>query len=126
LNINSSALLFDGLNDFVNVTGSVNNILYNFSNQFSFEVWVKPNGTNTNYLFDRSNHTFIVITPSGAINFGTINTTTTELNECISSRTLSVNNWYHLAATYNGSDKIIYINGNQNKTCTWKHNLGMI
>lgn len=118
LNTNSSALQFDGLNDFINITGSDENLLFNYSN-FTFEAWVKPSQIKQQLIFDRRDDSFAISTrlimlAAGTLRFSTRTSTT---NSCDTGATLTADRWYHIATTYNETTKEVYVNGMLNKTC---------
>jgi len=124
LNINSPALSFDNLNDYVNITNSQNNTDFNFT-QLSMEAWVNISSTNTlKPFFNRGiapnilDFQVSVVQTTNVIRFVTRSPAGT-LNTCDSGSGISQDKWYHIATTWNGTDKLIYINGNLNKTCNW-------
>ena len=115
--IDGNSLLFDGVDDEV----SINNISeYQFTNQMTIEAWIKPLSAPENYtgFLNRS-------TDSGPMEagIGFVYASTgwhffikTDLPNTIDYTTMPVasapvNQWTHIAATYNGSKVVLFRNG---------------
>ena len=111
-------MVFDGDDDYVNVTTTTSDEL-NPLESLTLECWVYlnevPSGTHTPYLISRFNSYALTIesneragvyirTDEGAWFFQG------------GSTTITTNKWYHLAATYDGSDMRIFVNGKQEGT----------
>ena len=112
LNAQNNALSFDGSNDFVSVPA-----LGTGYNQFTIETWINPASLAAaggfNGLFNTNNWT-----TNGDIHFQ-INNAKIELAVNASTiadvpySSFTLNNWHHLAVTYNAVTKkvCIYVNG---------------
>ena len=127
LNSDSPALAFDKLNDYVNITNSQNNTDFNFT-QFSVMAWVNTTDNKNQVIVGRGIQTanmefrFNLLDSSIKVGMATRNPAGT-VAACASDMALTRNKWYHVAATWNGTDKLIYINGKLNKTCNWVSDL---
>ena len=118
---NLGSIVFDGINDGVDVLNNFGSI----QNNVTFETFVKLNGSQNTKIFV-SNYTQV----SGAsgcgigiqdgvnnvVKFFTGNLGTT--NTLYSTTTLSNNVYYHIVGTYNGSSKILYVNANNEASAT--------
>ena len=113
-----TSLSFDGTDDYVAL-----NMFYNTVGQIpqvTLEAWVNTSengtGTNSNWAiidFDRSDYyNFFITGNNGQVGFSTSDNTGT-IHDFYSGTGNSVNdgNWHHIAAVYDGTDKIIYIDG---------------
>lgn len=114
----SIALTLDGTNDYVALNTSYTTV--GEINQLTLEAWVNTSesgtGTFNNWAiidFDRSEYfNFFVRGDNGEIGFSTTDITGT-IHDFYSGSSNTVNdgNWHHIAAVYDGTDKMIYING---------------
>ncbi len=105
----STALTFDGINDFINVSDSSS---LNLTTAYAIEAWININSLLSSSILDKDNGYAITLSSSGILSVwhnGTI------IN---STSALSVNAWYHIAATYNGNAIKLYINGAENASST--------
>ncbi len=108
-----SALSFNGTSNYVTVNDS--NTL-DLTNAMTLEAWIKPttlNGWNSILLKEQADNLSYAMyantdgnVPSGEI-FSTYN------DYVRSPSPVSVNNWTHIASTYNGTTLKIYINGTE-------------
>jgi hypothetical protein len=111
---NSSACLFDGTGDYLQITDA-NNDLDIGTNDFTIEFWVRFNNvTGAQILVDfrqtapdnlvpviqkNSSHKLVYATEGGSVITGTT--------------TIAINTWYHVAVSrYNGTTKM-FVNGTQ-------------
>ncbi|MBL7738685.1 MAG: DUF4082 domain-containing protein, partial [Chitinophagaceae bacterium] len=115
-----AAILFDGTNDFVNISDA--NSL-DLTSGMTMEAWVYPSnltGFKTVICKDRtaSSYTYTLAAnnnttnvnnqrPSSRIRTGTTNRTVTGTSK------LTLNTWTHLASTYDGTTFRLYVNGVQ-------------
>jgi hypothetical protein len=107
---NGNGLLFDGINDYVNLGNST---YLNPVNQLTIEAWIKPNSISSNQYIvgkDRSgaggNLQYIIgINSGGSVRFG-IRTGTT--NAFLNAGNITVGVWTHVAAVYNGTQTFSY------------------
>ncbi|MBL7066628.1 MAG: choice-of-anchor D domain-containing protein [Candidatus Marinimicrobia bacterium] len=99
------SLGFDGVDDYVEISAS--DALNNVGNQMTFEAWIYPHALNHNgWIIGRNNNWFLLLHNNGTINYA-IN-----YNEQWNvSADIQVNQWQHLAVTYNGSEMSFYKNG---------------
>lgn len=106
-----NALNFDGVNDAVNL-GSGGD--FNVGTTFTFETWVKLDAygpVSSSWLFNKwvngLEDKALSINSTGALEFAffgtTLSLTTTDI--------VHLNEWTHVAATYDGSFGRVYING---------------
>lgn len=101
-----SAVQLDGVNEYLH--SPFNN--YNFS-QFTIELWMNAQtyATNVHYVSLYQN-AYIVLGNYGS---GTIDTWVDGLNPiAISGAPPATNQWHHFAFVYDGTNQIIYLNGN--------------
>lgn len=110
-----NAFSFDGIDDYVNCGNKAN---FKLTNAFTLEAWIfkKSNNVDTNiidyegwseekreygYALEvlRDGRVSLVIGPGG------------EQQKLYSASALSINQWYHVAATFDGSTGCLYING---------------
>jgi hypothetical protein len=101
-----SAVQLDGVNEYLH--SPFNN--YNFS-QFTIELWMNAQtfATNVHYVSLYKN-AYIVL---GNYGTGTIDTWVDGLNPiAISGAPPATNQWHHFAFVYNGTNQIIYLDGN--------------
>ncbi len=102
------ALEFDGNGNYVNV-GDADN-LEGFS-QVSIAAWIYWNGSDhTNFIAGKE-YRYKMDIKNSQIRFLTGNSWSGSI--LTSSQVMNTNTWYHLVATYNGSQKRIYIDGIQ-------------
>ncbi len=104
------ALVFDGVNDYVNVTDLPS------MNALTLEVWINPSDVSTNNVIlghnlagnNNGDVNFIVKTDGKLYFLLSDGTSETEIN---TNTILNTNTWYYTAATYSGSTMTIYLNG---------------
>ena len=122
---NNYSMYFDGVNDFLEggaaneLDVSTPNGLYNWSNLITISAWIKPyaltgstqriishssGGTGQQYaLTIDANGKILFLAGSGAFEQGIGN---------ISNSSVSINQWNHVAMTYDGIAVKLYLNGN--------------
>ena len=109
-------LNFDGNDDLLNCGN--NSSVQISGNQITLEAWVRAESFRTNVwegtIINKEQNSpdygyMLRVGASGQVNFNIGNGTWHEITT--PSNTLSTNTWYHLAATYNGTTMIIYVNG---------------
>ena len=115
--IDGNSLMFDGINDEVFIPSIVE---YQFTNQLTIEAWIKPLSAPENYtgFLNRSIDSGPL---EGGIGFVYASTgwhffIKTDLPNTIDYTTMPVasapvNQWTHIAATYNGSKVVLFRNG---------------
>ena len=102
---------FDGVNDFVTFKNN-----YNLNNDFSIEVWVKPNSvSNTSTVFSRKNAAnnttgYDLSIVNGQVKFNWYNGSGSG-SVTSGAYTINTSRWYHLAVTFNGSTYKLYVDG---------------
>ncbi len=113
-----------GFNNLTSITP--HNALMNVSNQLSLSCWVKPTLLSANSfdvfrLIDKFNGptggNFVLDVNQYHVRFFCGSSSAT------STSTLAISNWYHIAATYDGSNIKIYINGVLDQTVPFTGNL---
>ena len=128
-----NALSFDGINDYVDVANSDDLNKPNNTNQITVEGWIKLSNLSsiihTIAFKGADEHHGFWLGPD--LRSGTphsvwweIGDGTGAFNNCNPNFNFVVNNWYHIAGTYNGSDMKVYINGTLQTTCA--PNINMI
>jgi hypothetical protein len=110
--ISTSALLLDGVNDYVQLPSSVAN-----SSDITIAAWVRWDGTGGAWqrIFDFGNSTtsYMFLTPQSGDNtmrFG-ITTGSSAAEQVLDTDPLTPNEWVHLTVTLGGNTGILYING---------------
>ncbi len=120
-------LSFGGVNQYVAL-----DMFYNTSGQISeltLEAWVRTTATggdNDNWAivdFDRSDYYNFYVLGDGRVGFSTTSSAN-NIDDFYSNPAVLVNDgtWHHIAAVYDGTDKLIYIDGNLVSTRTNPHN----
>jgi len=108
--VGSSAYDFDGVNDAINTT----DIDYSMG-KFTGSVWVKLKGTISGKMFFQGDSTDLLqLQYDGASLSNTFRfRIDTAGGNCVAVSTTeaSLNEWYHVVGTYNGSQNNIYVNG---------------
>jgi hypothetical protein len=111
------ALSFDGLNDYVDVA---NDASLNVSKKFTIEFWLKTASPMQNYgrilekgSWDEYYMGFYSTSGkmSGALRVASGTSTRMDIPIGPSKTIIAANNWYHFAATYDGSVAKLYVNG---------------
>ena len=112
----NTGLLFDGTDDYIAL-----NMNYNAVGQIpliTVEAWINTSETGTaewdNWSivdFDRSEYyTFFVRGDNGQVGFSTTDNGGV-IHDFYSTTSVNDGNWHHIAAVYDGTDKVIYIDG---------------
>ncbi len=102
---------FDGTNDYVSFKNN-----YNLNNNFSIEVWVKPNSVNnTRTVFSRKDagnnaNGYDLSIVEGKVMFNWYNSINSG-SVTTGSYTIGTDRWYHLAVTFDGSSYKLYVDG---------------
>jgi hypothetical protein len=124
-----NALMFDGVNDYVNVADSAS-LRFTQNDSFSITAWVRPvssgyfiskmQGTNLHNIFGYSaawftNRFWFVAEQSGVMN--------TVLETPVGSATAG--SWYHVTCVYQNKAMNIYLNGQLSATGTFSGNTGI-
>lgn len=113
----NSSVRFDGHNDYIALNKSYNTAAS--INQLSVEAWINTTvggvsdafGNWAIVDFDRSEYFNLFINAnSGEVGFSTY-ATSGGIDDFYSGITVNDGNWHHIAAVYDGSDKIIYVDG---------------
>ena len=111
-------LYFDGVNDYITITGSANNFKTDGSNGFTFAAWIKADGPfpASHYAVIQKGSTYLSI-HNGKILFKTLTDNNPKL--CGGVTTITPNQWHHVAAVYeaNGNMKV-YLDGVQDGNTT--------
>jgi len=110
-NNTNSAIQFDGIDDYISCGNSDK---FNFSNSYSFSMWVKPfekhDGRLLNKWIDGVEDNGVQFTEEQKINFYIF---FNELNiiSLDSTNIIPLNQWTHVVAIFDSSKAIIFING---------------
>ena len=107
--VEGSALAFGGNNtSYVDVNISA-------PDNFTISLWVRPSTLNTSpdndyrHLVNSKNGNFVILEESGAVSFRVPGVNTS----LFAAGNLTIGEWSHVAVTYNGTHRIIYVNGEQ-------------
>ena len=108
----ATALNFDGVNDYVNITNQTQVFNYNASSTFTIEFWVKPSDkTSSQTIIGKGRRTagkgFTIRVLNNRISFRNKNVI---IGNSVATA-ISPTAWYHVAITYNASAVSMYING---------------
>ncbi len=126
-----NALDFDGADDFIDLGNSLNNVFSGVDNTFSIEAWIYPTaiGANGEVILSKSGTSNcaaderqfgLSLKEDGTIRFTYYGDLALTKQRTIGGMTaLNLNQWYHVAATYDGSldsndglDRVkLYVNG---------------
>ncbi|MDC3133894.1 hypothetical protein OA958_03555, partial [Bacteroidota bacterium] len=104
--VNSNSLSFDGQDDYSEFSNPSN------STSYTYLCWIKPSSVNGGYIVSRGHNThWIEFHSSGALISGTSSSSfgTTYYYNTV----LSVDNWYHVAISFDGSNFTQYVDGIQ-------------
>jgi len=120
---------FNGSDDYVN---SGSNSSLSISGTITLEAWIKTNSPSTNQS--------IVSKLKGGVALGGYDleidgatqkarfvlreSDNSDINNLFSTSTLSASQWYHIAATYNGSSAKVYLNGVQDNSVETSGTIG--
>ena len=100
-----NGIYLDGIDDYVEIpaTGDLNST----STQFTAEAWIYPNNLNHNgWIMGRNGNWFMLIHDDGTINYAT------NYNEQWNiPANVQINEWQHVALTYDGTEMKFYFNG---------------
>ncbi len=103
-----NALNFDGTDDYVFINDSSS---LDLTSSFTFAMWIYPVSYPTEGMILNKESTYELATsPSGTIKWA-INNTTPKWTWVDTGLTVPLNQWTHIAVTYNGSSIITYKNG---------------
>ena len=100
-------LNFDGVDDYVVLP---NESSFDFTNQLTIEFWMKSSTTPEQWdaLVAKGDTSWrLALNTSGLVGFAGSDS----FSEVFSTTSVTNGSWVHIAATYNGSNAIIYVNG---------------
>ena len=112
----SSALVFDGANDYVEVADKT---LLRLTDQQTLCAWIKPDNTNNfRQIIGKGTYSYNVAVSFSKIRYVLSDGTTTKTVDSVSKVPTGV--WTHVTCTYDGSYARIYLNGQLDKkvVCT--------
>jgi len=115
LDYGNLALLFDGINDYVEIT---NESAFDFTTALTLEVWIKPASLIgvqgvISKNFGNNAHPYQIRLHDDEVLFGFYSNTIGWQPIQTTSANLQVGAWVHIACTYNMQQAFIYINGEQ-------------
>jgi hypothetical protein len=113
---NNGAMVFDGSNDYVNIT---NQIQFERTDSFTISAWIRSNNSNNNQIVNNENSSYrgyqFAINSSGNLIFFLRNTVSTNFIGTITIEEILPNKWHFLLVTYDGSSNAngvnLYANG---------------
>lgn len=100
-------LNFDGVDDYVEIPNESN---FDFTNQITVEFWINSSETPQQWdaLVAKGDDSWrVALTSDGTVAFAG----TGAFSDFYSTTAVNDGNWHHVAATYNGANAIIYIDG---------------
>ena len=116
---------FDGTNDYIALP-----ISYNGENAvpvISVEAWIRTSYSGSSYNsnwaivdFDRSDFYDVYVRGDGRVGFSTY-ALTGGINDFNGNTVVNDGQWHHIAAVYDGTDKLIYVDGILDATQTNPH-----
>jgi hypothetical protein len=113
---NGGSIVFDGVDDYVNIT---NQIQFERTNPFTLAAWANSTNVNNNQIINNENASYrgyqLGISNNGTPYFFIRSVVTTSYIGLTTQLVLSTNQWYYIVGTYDGSSNAnggkIYING---------------
>jgi len=129
----NNALDFDGTNDYVNISGLSTD---GFSG-LTIEAWVYAHSFNTSGSPDNNISEIAGKEETSLLRIGDeasgelvendkaqfVITTSAGTKKCSGTSDLALNTWYHIAGTYDGTNKRLYVNGVLEKTVAHSGNI---
>ncbi len=94
---------------------------------FTLEAWVYPTDNSTILSIIRNNHDYNLIINVGQLRaevFPGGDSGNGDFTTAQSNSSLTINQWYHVAAVWNGSSIQLYVNGNQETSSSGSGNFG--
>ena len=115
----NNALDFDGTDDYVSVA---HNASLNVESSFTIECWFyTDNNTDEKILLEKGtwdgSWLFFLKPDAGNLKIALASSSWTNIN-LLGTTTLSSGKWYHFAATWDGTTRKVYLNGNEENSDT--------
>ena len=87
--------------------------IFNITSQLTIEMWMKTSDGSEQYFTTKGNDSWYVAINGGGSGFGKVTffLNGTSGGWLTSTQTVNDGNWHHIACTYNGSNRQIYIDG---------------
>ena len=121
---NGGSIVFDGTNDYVEITGIQ-------SPSFSISTWIKLSELNrfhgimgrASSIWSNTSYAFRVISDNRLNILLSNNGNTGVFTEVQTSPLLSINTWYHAVITFAKPNIVLYVNGSSQATGTFNYDL---
>ncbi len=120
------AFSFNGSSAYVEVSDSPS---LQFTNAMTIEAWLHPDAVSTHFQtlvskWDGGPHSFTLkILPTGTVTLGANSGNTYGIVDIYSVDNLPVDQWTHLAVTYNGVELRLYFNAVLQSSVPWTHGI---
>ena len=103
---------FDGVDDYVKINVNTTTLL---GNNFSYSLWINSETSDSTFRNVigsnwNSQGSFVLYHKTGTLTASLKDETNTEVK---TTSTFNSNEWVHISFTFNGSDTVLYINGNE-------------
>ncbi len=124
-----NSIHFDGIDDYVDCGTDASLDLT--SNAITIEAWIYPTSFRSNVwegcVINKSggtgNHGYMLrVGNGGQVNFNLGDGVWNELYSSIGA--VNLNNWHHIAGTYDGTTMRLYVDGTEVDTQSWSQNIG--
>lgn len=120
--VSGSCLQFDGSSNYVDFG---NKSVFNIANALTVSVWVKPVLAKSNaYIFAKGwqDQYDLYLNSTNNVVFTLVNSTSPDIHlSLVSLSRLSLNVWYNIACTFDGSVAKIYLNGVLSNNQNWNY-----
>lgn len=119
--INGSCLSFNGSIDYLDCGSS----RFHFDNNFSISVWINPGAIRAGeYIVAKgwTDEWDLSLNNNGTVMFTLVNSITPSVyTNLITNTVFSINKWYYVVATFDGTNIKLYVNGVLDKSNPWNY-----